>query len=82
MAYGMRIRVSTAQKIVTACAILHNICVDENEADPPNFDDERIPAINDGNMVPLHDNANADEGIRRRHARPTAREEILQGMRN
>lgn len=40
LAYGMRVKTSTAQKIITACAILHNICIDANEELPENPEDE------------------------------------------
>lgn len=34
LAYGMRVKTETAMKIISACAVLHNICIDANEAEP------------------------------------------------
>lgn len=35
LAYGIRLKIQTAMKMVTACAIMHNICIDAREGLPP-----------------------------------------------
>lgn len=35
LAYGLRVRTETAQKLITVAAMLHNICIDRSEAAPP-----------------------------------------------
>lgn len=35
LAYGMRVKVATAQKLIAVACILHNICIDANEPLPP-----------------------------------------------
>lgn len=35
LAYGLRVHIETAQKLISVAAILHNICIDENENVPP-----------------------------------------------
>lgn len=75
LAYGMRVKVSTAQKIITAAAILHNICIDENDhafdEDIDNMQNDDGD-INDGNV------GNADEIPQRMNAR----DQIIQLYRN
>lgn len=35
LAYGMRVYIETAQKLISIAAILHNICIEQNDALPP-----------------------------------------------
>lgn len=35
LAYGMRVKIETVQKIFLTCTILHNIAIDQSEPDPP-----------------------------------------------
>lgn len=57
LAYGMRLKIQTCQKVIVACAVLHNLAINRNE--PSHEDDERIVrAINEtaGNEENVHDN--------------------------
>lgn len=60
LAYGMRIDKETAQKLIAAAAILHNICIDAHEPTPPiEFDEGEFKRLvmdaantnNDGEQV-------------------------------
>lgn len=55
LAYGIRLKVQTAMKIITACAILHNICIDARDYNPPQESEE-----NEETELP----ENVDEGER------------------
>lgn len=39
LAYGCRLKLDTTLTIIVACAVLHNICVQQNDIDPPDPDD-------------------------------------------
>lgn len=39
LAYGMRLRRETCQKVIVACAVLHNMAIDMNEPPPPEDND-------------------------------------------
>lgn len=66
LAYGMRVRVETAQKIVTAAAILHNICIDAHDPQFENTDDNEMQEVD---LV--------DQEANEAHAGRTARDDII-----
>lgn len=68
LAYGMRVRVSTAQKLVTAAAIMHNICIDAR--DPHFHGNDNEPNVQDDEIAPLVVQVHA-------RARRTARDVIV-----
>lgn len=81
LAYGTRVKISTAQRIIVACAVLHNIAIDANEPMPTQgIDDDQL-----GNLIrddvfpavagPIQPHRNV------REHRLTARDEILQRFR-
>lgn len=70
LAYGIRLKIETAMKIVTACAIIHNICIDAREGLPPGYVDIEDREEQPGE--PVH----PDNGINRRGQR-LARDVIL-----
>lgn len=79
LADGMRVKTSTAQKIIVACAVLHNICIDAkaNELEPPeNPDDADRARDAKVNTEIEHEPPNAPRGNLGNRQR-TAREEIL-----
>lgn len=39
LAYGCRLKLETTLTIIVACAVLHNVCIDQNDIDPPDPDD-------------------------------------------
>lgn len=53
LSLGIRLKVETAQDIIVACAVLHNIAINSKEAEPPvdpelppqNIEDGRIPWV-------------------------------------
>lgn len=49
LAYGIRLKVRTAMKMVTACAIMHNICIDARDGLPPGEDEGNVL---DGDIQP------------------------------
>lgn len=74
LAYGLRLKVATCQKVVVACCFLHNIAIDRKEATPPApadlerlIADQRIDtAMDDGEPVHrLPGRASARERITR-----------------
>lgn len=77
LAYGLRVETTTAQKLITVAAMLHNICIDCNEAPPP-MDDavERILELE--NRVVNENGNDRDDPVRRF----SAREEIVEMYRN
>lgn len=80
LAYGMRVKKSTCQKVIIACAILHNFAIEVNEAEPPMVDDAFMNEI-DGGIVEndvLNDPPAAGQ---RRRGLVTARDRILERFR-
>lgn len=83
LAYGMRIHIGTAQKLISIAAMLHNICIDSNEAEPPVLDEmlehiiDEINRFDEDNPVGNENENNRIDGVRRR----LAREEILEMIR-
>lgn len=90
LAYGMRVKLSTVQRIIVACAVLHNIAIDAREPMPPQGGEDRENQLND---LPYNDDGDIDDvhippenphhfpqigGQRRLNAR----EEILQRFNN
>lgn len=43
MAYGLRLKKENIQKVIVACAVLHNIAIEEREPEP--LADERIDRV-------------------------------------
>lgn len=87
LAYGLRVNVRLAQKLITAAAMLHNICIEQNEIEAPRDhivedilrrDDEeeieRRQVIRDGDGGP-------GRNVRRRNARDEI-VEIFRGRHN
>lgn len=75
LAYGMRVRVDTAQKLIAAAAILHNMCIDAHDPQFHAIDNELVDAeavemVQNNNPRPPHG-----------HARRPARDEILASYR-
>lgn len=68
----MRVRVDTAQKIVVAAAILHNICIESHD---PQFD-----PINNEILEDEHELVVPVDGVLYR--RRTARDEIVASYNN
>lgn len=70
LAYGMRVSIPTAQQLITTACILHNICIDVHEPEPPPMPDwERM--IADGEI------GNVDDGRIENRRERLARNEIL-----
>lgn len=82
LAYGLRVCIETAQKLITSACILHNICIDAREAEPPGMEFAALEMermIADG-QFDNDDNAENQLDIRHRQQR-LAREEIIDWMR-
>jgi hypothetical protein len=62
----IRIALPTAQLVVVACAVLHNVAVDMNEEDPP-IDPDLPPVDLDANFVPNEEEPEeaANAGVQR-----------------
>lgn len=80
LAYGLRVNVPTAQKLIVAAAILHNICIEQNEMEPPReFIVEDILRRDD-------DNGDGEEERQeiaiRNNSRHNARDEIVEIFRS
>lgn len=53
LAYGMRLRsAETIQKVIVACAILHNRCIDKKQPEPPTNDEFLNRAVAEGVVHP------------------------------
>lgn len=76
MAYGLRIHVETAQKLISIARMLHNVCIDNNEEILP-FEADLEPIfreqVNDGGTEAAEGNIH--------HVRRNSRAEILQLFR-
>lgn len=82
LAYGMRVRISTAQRIIVACAVLHNIAIDAREPMPIDENDERLNnliRIDDVHIAPEQMIEPPEQNVGGR--RLNARDEILQRFR-
>lgn len=81
LAYGLRVRTETAQKLISVVAMLHNICIERNEPEPP-IDPgvEEILREEDDNVALENRNAN-ENGNRDRDRRRHARDEIMEIFR-
>lgn len=83
LAYGMRVKLSTAQRIIVACAVLHNIAIDAREPMPPrgeNENEDRIEIlIRDGDVPIAAEEIQPQRVVGRR--RMNARDEILRQFR-
>lgn len=71
MAYGCRLKLETTFTIIVACAVLHNICREYNELEPPNPEDiEQFMHVMEEDAVPEvpHPDNNIGEGFNYRNA--------------
>ncbi|XP_036322255.1 putative nuclease HARBI1 [Rhagoletis pomonella] len=62
LSMGMRVRIHTAQSIIVACAVLHNIAMNERDYVP----DDEIDGINDG-MGSLHESVTDRDRLTREY---------------
>lgn len=75
LAYGLRVHVETAQKIISVAMMLHNICIDFNELEPPvEADLENILRDQVNNVYLIR----GIEAANVRRVRRNARDEILE----
>lgn len=84
LAYGIRMRVEGAQKLIVASAILHSIAMDANEIVPP-LDENELLRFRDmmiADEAARHVNELENQGNIRRGALPLARDIVLRRFRN
>lgn len=64
LAYGCRLKLDTTLVIIVACAVLHNICRDQNEDDPPDPEDlELFLQVMEEDEVPNIPAVYVDQGV-------------------
>lgn len=81
LAYGLRLKKENCQKVIIACAVLHNLAIDANEPEPPEDNNAMLGGINEDNDVDNVVLIDPPAVGRRRRGLITARDRILQRFR-
>ncbi|KAI8037917.1 hypothetical protein M5D96_009418 [Drosophila gunungcola] len=63
LSYGMRIHVDTAKVVIVACAVLHNIAIQEKDPLPPKDEDSSPESFGDDEEI--DDIVDASDGFHR-----------------
>lgn len=85
LAYGIRVHVELAQKLISVAAMLHNICIERNELQPPVEQEVERFIRDEETRENVNENDNREDDNEDPHplhrARCNARDEILQMFR-